>query len=269
MTPALKTLKTQSKNGVLEVSLARPDVRNAFNNELIAELKNTFEQAGKDSKVRVIVFRGEGKLFCAGGDLKWMQDSAKLTGANNLAETRKLTQMFAALNACPKPVIGLVHGAAIGGGVGLVSICDYVVASKETVFSLSEVRLGIIPACIGPFVLSKIGPSHARAYFISAERFLAPRALEIGLVHELVNSPADLDGVRDRIVENLLQCGPNAMAAAKNLIGDLKEKPFDESLEYVAKTLADLRVLPEAQEGFKAFFEKRSPSWSNHNLADK
>ncbi len=257
------TLKTElEKTGVLTVELARPDVRNAFNEVLIEDLRNTFKTASSDAQTRIVIFRGQGKVFCAGGDLNWMQRSIKLAGEENQKETKGLTQMFATLNSCSKPVIGLVHGAAIGGGVGLVSICDYVVCSKETIFSLSEVRLGIIPACIGPFVLAKIGESHARALFISAERFSAEKALHVGLVHEVVDSPMSLDVRADQIIENLLQCGPNAMAAAKSLIHQIKQRSFNESLDYVAKCLADLRVTPEAQEGFKAFFEKRKPNWA-------
>jgi methylglutaconyl-CoA hydratase len=190
-----------------------------------------------------------------------MQESVNLSAEKNLKDTRTLANMFATLNACPKPVVGLVHGAVIGGGVGLTSICDYVIASRETVFSLAEVRLGIIPACIGPFVLAKIGETHARAYFMSAERFSAERAFQIGLVHELVDTPGQMMDSAQRIIKNLLQGGPNAIAAAKALVRGIKSRSFEESLEYVAKTLADLRVTPEGQEGLKAFLEKRKPNW--------
>ena len=259
---ATSTLKTNlNSDGVMTVELNRPEVRNAFNDELISDLQSTFESIAKDTKVRVVILRGTGKVFCAGGDLNWMQKSVQLNEAENLKDTRKLSKMFATLNSCPKPVVGLVHGAAIGGGVGLVSICDYVVCSEDAVFSLSEVRLGIIPACIGPFVLAKIGETHSRAYFMSAERFTARRALEIGLVHELAESSDHLDAAADRITSNLLQCGPNAMAAAKSLVQNLKWKSFDDAQEYAASTLAKLRVSPEGQEGLKAFLEKRKPSW--------
>jgi methylglutaconyl-CoA hydratase len=256
------TLKLTRQKSVLTIELARPDVRNAFNDTLILDLKAVFEELENDDSVRVVLIRGQGPVFCAGGDLKWMQNSIGLSGEKNLNDTRTLAKMFATLNACPKPVVGLVHGAAIGGGVGLVSICDYVVCSRETQFSLSEVRVGIIPACIGPFVLAKIGESHARAYFMSAERFSAERALQIGLVHELADSPAALDAAAERITNNLLQCGPNAMAAAKALVRGIKaQKSFEDTLEYVARVLAELRVTPEGQEGLKAFLEKRKPSW--------
>lgn len=256
------TLKTNlSDKGVYTVELNRPDVRNAFNDQLILDLQKTFDGIETNSSVRVVVLKGAGPVFCAGGDLKWMQESVNLDAEKNLQDTRKLARMFATLNTCSKPVVGLVHGAVIGGGVGLTSICDYVIASKETVFSLAEVRLGIIPACIGPFVLAKIGESHARAYFMSAERFGAERAQQIGLVHELAESPEAMHLACDRITKNLLQCGPNAMAAAKRLVGELKTKKQDEALEFVARCLAELRVTPEGQEGLKAFLEKRKPNW--------
>lgn len=258
---ATTTLKTSFEKGIFTVELARPDVRNAFNDQLISDLQSTFDKIAADDSIRVVLFKGAGPVFCAGGDLNWMQKSIELSREQNLTDTRKLARMFATMNACPRPVVGLVQGAAIGGGVGLVSICDYVVASRETVFSLSEVRLGIIPACIGPFVLAKIGESHARAYFMSAERFKADRAREIGLVHEVVDKPEDLMTAAERITKNLMQCGPKAMGAAKALVRGIKSRSFDDALDYVATTLADLRVTPEGQEGLKAFLQKRKPNW--------
>jgi methylglutaconyl-CoA hydratase len=257
----MPTLQILRQGAVCTVSLARPDVRNAFNEELIGDLQTAFDRIAADEGVRVVILRGEGPVFCAGGDLKWLQHSIGLSAAENLADTRRLARMFATLDACPRPVVGLVHGAAIGGGVGLVSICDYVVCSRETIFSLSEVRLGIIPACIGPFVLAKIGASQARAYFMSAERFDAVRAREIGLVHELAEHPGQLEEAAERLIRNLLQCGPRAMAAAKRLIRDLQEQEFMTGLETAARTLAELRVQPEGQEGLKAYLEKRRPAW--------
>lgn len=255
------TLTKKLERGVMTVSLNRSDVRNAFNDELILDLQKTFEEIELNKEVRVVILRGVGQVFCAGGDLKWMKNSLNLSERDNLADTRCLVKMFDTLNRCSKPVVGLVHGAAIGGGVGLVSICDYVVASKETLFSLAEVRVGIIPACIGPFVMAKIGETHARAYFVSAERFDATRAKEIGLVHEVVQTPSELTTAAQRIIGNLLQGGPQAIAAAKKLIQGLKERDHAENLEFVAKTLAELRVTSEGQEGLKAFLEKRKPNW--------
>ena len=261
-----ETLRVElDARGVLTISLNRPDIRNAFNETLIGELARAFGEVALRADVRAVLFRGEGPVFSAGGDLNWMRKSVELSYTENLADTTRLSRMFATLNECPKPVLGRIHGAAIGGGVGLTSICDYVIASSETQFSLSEVRLGIVPACIGPFVISKIGAGHARALFMSGERFLAPKAKEVGLVHEVVATPAELDAACERVLANLLQCGPNAMAAAKRLILDLtwgeRRAKIPDALQYVSEMLAGLRVTPEGQEGLKAFLEKRKPSW--------
>lgn len=265
-TMKFKTLETSlSANGVLTVKLNRPDIRNAFNAVMIDELHQVFGKDAEDKKVKLVVFRGEGPNFCAGGDLAWMKNSSKLTVKQNLVETRHLSHMFRTINECSKPVIGAVHGAAIGGGVGLVSVCDYVIAARETVFSLSEVRLGIVPACIGPFVVAKIGASHARSLFISAERFQSARAFEIGLIHEVVPDHAALDGAIERLTGNMLKAGPRAMTIAKELVLDLtwpeRRAKMKDCYEYVSKTLSNLRVTSEAQEGLKAFLEKRTPSW--------
>jgi methylglutaconyl-CoA hydratase len=255
----------RDSRGVLRVSLNRPEVRNAFNEVVIEELRRVFTSEALEEACRVVVLTGEGPAFCAGGDLNWMKKAVHFSYEENLRDTRALAKLFGLMNEFPKPVIGVVHGAAIGGGVGLVSICDVVLASQETQFSLSEVRLGIVPACIGPFVIAKIGPSHARGLFMSAERFSASRAREIGLIHEVVATPAELPAALERVLSNMLQCGPNAMAVAKKLVLDLSwperraERP--DCLEYVARTLADVRVSAEGQEGVKAFLEKRKPAW--------
>lgn len=264
--PAFQTLKVDlDSRGVLTIALNRPDIRNAFNESLIGELTEAFGKVALDPAVRVVVFRGEGPVFSAGGDLNWMKKSAELSYEGNLEDTRRLSRMFTTMNECPKPVVGAIHGAAIGGGVGLTSICDIAIASQETQFSLSEVRLGLVPACIGPFVISKIGASHARALFMSAERFLAPKAYEIGLVHEIVATPADLPAAVERVLGNMLQCSPNAMKYAKKLVADLswpeRRGGLGDPMDYVSKMLAELRVSPEGQEGLKAFLEKRKPGW--------
>lgn len=265
-TGTYETLTTElDSRGVLTVSLNRPDVRNAFNETLIQELTDVFGGRALKDDVRLIIFRGEGPVFSAGGDLNWMKKSIELPFEGNLADTQRLTHMFKTMNACPKPVVGAIHGAAIGGGVGLTAICDIVVATRETQFSLSEVRLGIVPACIGPFVISKIGPSHARALFMSAERFTAARAKDVGLIHTIVEDMAALGVEVERVAANMLQCGPKAMAAAKKLVLDLsmseRSAEIGDRLDYVARMLAELRVSPEGQEGLRAFLEKRKPSW--------
>jgi methylglutaconyl-CoA hydratase len=256
---------TLDPRGVLTVELNRPEIRNAFNDVTIDELSRVFEIEVRKPEVRVVVLRGSGTVFCGGGDLNWMRKSVELNYEENLKDTRKLSLLFATMNECPKPMIGRIQGAAIGGGVGLVSVCDIAVATKDTQFSLSEVRLGIVPACIGPFVVAKIGASHARGLFVSAERFHAQRAYEVGLVHEVVADEKALDAAVERLLGNILQCGPNAMSVAKRLVLDLswpeRRSQFGDYLEYVSKTLADLRISPEGQEGLRAFLEKRKPNW--------
>ena len=266
MSAKYSTLRLETDaRGVLTIWLARPDIRNAFNGQMIDELARAFGIDALERKVKAVVLRGEGAVFCAGGDLNWMKQSIELDYEQNLNDTRKLTQMFAVLNECPKPVIGAIHGAAIGGGVGLVSICDIVIAVKTTQFSLSEVRLGIIPACIGPFVIAKIGASHARKFFLSAERFLAEEARDAALVHEVVETEAELAPAIEKILGNVLNCGPQAMAAAKKLVLDLswpeRRAQLPNCLNTVAEVLAKLRISEEGQEGLKAFLEKRKPNW--------
>jgi len=253
-------------DGVLGITLNRPQVRNAFDETLIAELTLVFSKIVKDEAVRLVTLNGEGPIFSAGGDLNWMKKSIELDYAGNLKDTTNLTHMFHLMNTCPKPLIGCIHGAAIGGGVGLTSVCDLVLATKDTVFSLSEVRLGIVPACIGPFVIQKIGSSHARALFLSAERFNAEKALQIGLIHEVCKDLTQLKTRTQEIVSNMLECGPKAQRAAKELVLSLgipeERAKLKNSHEYVADMLAKLRVSEEGQEGLKAFLEKRKPSWS-------
>ncbi len=261
-----QTLKlSRDSRGILTVTLNRPDVRNAFNEAVIDELTRVFSQDAARPETRAVVLRGEGPSFCAGGDLNWMKKAVDFSFEENLKDTRALAEMFRLMNEFPKPVIGAIHGAAIGGGVGLVSVCDIAIATHDTLFSLSEVRLGIVPACIGPFVIAKIGASHARRLFVSAERFEADRAREIGLVHEVVTDLAALEQAVERVLGNVLQCGPNAMAVAKKLVLDLswpeKRAGLPDALDYVATTLSHLRISDEGQEGVRAFLEKRKPSW--------
>ena len=250
---------------VLTVTLNRPEVRNAFNDVLVGELTSVFKKEAQDPKVRAIVLKGEGKVFCAGGDLNWLKGAIDYSYEQNLEDTRQLARMFALMNEINKPLIGLIQGAAIGGGVGLVSVCDIVVASSEAVFSLSEVRLGVVPACIGPFVVSKIGMSHARGLFMSAERFSAEKAKEVALVHEVVDSPEKLDEKCAGILKNISQCGPNAMGIAKELVFDLawpeRRNSLEDPIDHVAGVLSKLRTTEEAQEGMRAFLEKRKPAW--------
>ena len=245
---------------VAHVRLNRPDVRNAFNAELIAELTRVFEDLAGDERVRAVVLSGNGKVFCGGADISWMRASLDLSYDRNVADAQAMSDMFRAIDRCPKPVIGRIHGAALGGGAGLAAVCDTVIASADAVFGFTEVKLGIIPAVISPFVLAKIGVSHARALFLSGERFDAKRAHHIGLVHEVVVADT-LDVCIERVVNEILSAGPEAVAAAKALVPKVREASYDESRDITAEAIAKQRTSPEGQEGLRAFLERRKASW--------
>lgn len=245
---------------VAQVRLNRPDVRNAFNAELIAALTSTFEELANDENVRAIVLSGEGKVFCGGADISWMRGSLDLTYDQNVADAQAMSDMFRAIDRSPKPVIGKIHGAALGGGAGLAAVCDIVVASADAIFGFTEVKLGIIPAVISPFVLAKIGVSNARALFLTGERFDAKRALHIGLVHEVVVADT-LDVCIERITNEIASAGPEAVAAAKALVPRVTEATYHESRDITANAIAYQRTSPEGQEGLRAFLERRKASW--------
>lgn len=256
-----KTLIVKQENSVLSVILNRPEVKNAFNDELIPELIDVFTSKATDESIRVAVITGNGDAFCAGGDINWMKKSASYTPEQNVSDAKKLGTMLSAINNFPRPVIGGVHGACLGGGLGLVSVCDYVISSAETFYSFSEVRLGLIPAVIGPFVKIKIGESNMRALFLTAERFPSARAFGLGLVHKVVEKPADIAIAVDQICKTIKECSPNALKVAKDYIHAIKEKSFDEQIDLAANKLAELRSSKEGQEGLSAFLEKRKPNW--------
>ena len=247
-------------NEVVTVSLARPDARNALNAGLIGELTRCMEELAGDDGVRVVVLTGEGDFFCAGADVGYMRDTANFSYEENMEDARELAAMFRAVEECPKPVVARVRGAAIGGGVGLVAASDVAVAEDGTIFAFSEVRLGISPATIAPFVLRKIGPSHTRALFLTGERFDVQRAQAIGLVHE-VASEGDLDAAVREKVEGLLAGGPGALAATKVLLRELRDAAPGKATEVMARRIAELRTGEEGQEGLGAFLEKREPAW--------
>ncbi|MBM3617808.1 MAG: hypothetical protein FJX23_04610 [Alphaproteobacteria bacterium] len=247
-----------SAKGVANVVLNRADVHNAFDETLIAELTQAFQTLGADEKVRVVVLSGEGKTFSAGADINWMKKMQTATKEENLEDARKLAALFKTINDCPKPVIGVVQGAAIGGGVGLVSCCDHVIAASGTNFAFSEVRLGLVPATIAPYVARKIGETHARSLFLSGDVFTAERAMHIGLVHEIV--PATSLNVRmGEVIEAHLKCGPQAVKYAKKLIADLHRSDI---IEYTAQLIAFVRSSPEGQEGMTAHMNKKLPNWA-------
>lgn len=242
------------------VTLNRPEVRNAFNAELIAELSAWAARVRSDTSVRVVVLGGAGKIFCAGADVTWMSQTIRYTEEQNLRDAMAMSRMFAALDTLPVPVIGRIHGAALGGGAGLAAVCDAVVADEDTIFGFTEVKLGIIPAVVSPFVLAKIGRSAARELFLTGARFSPMRAKEIGLVHAVVPLPA-LDEAVDRFVQEFLSAGPEAIAAAKALIARVWTHTTEAAMELTAGAIAARRVSKEGQEGLTAFLEKRDPWW--------
>jgi len=254
-------LRVEREGARARVVLARPAVRNAFNAELIARLRDAFVALGTDAALRVVVLEGEGKAFCGGADVNWMRGSLALSEEENVRDAEAMSDMYRAIDRCPKPVIAKVHGAALGGGAGLCAVADAVVAERETVFGFTETKLGIIPAVISPFVLAKIGASHARRLFLSGERFDARRAAAIGLVHEVVDAGA-LEGTVDAIAGELESAGPQAVAAAKRLIVTVAAASYEESRAITAQAIARRRTSEEGQEGLRAFLERRRAGWT-------
>jgi methylglutaconyl-CoA hydratase len=246
---------------VARVALARPAVRNAFDDVLIAELAEAFVALGKETQTRVVVLSGDGPSFCAGADISWMRKAGGYSREENEADAEKMARMLRAIDACSKPVVVLVHGAAIGGGVGLVAAADIAIAAEGTVFSLAEVKLGILPSVISPYVLRAIGPRQARDLFLTGDRFDAREALRIGLVHAVVPA-SDLEAAGAKKVESLLAAGPEAVTAAKRLIDQVTGMNPEEALELTVRTIAERRASAEAKEGLSAFLEKRSPKWA-------
>jgi methylglutaconyl-CoA hydratase len=253
-----------SYKGIATISLHRPELHNAFNEVLIAELEAEFSQVAGDDAVRLVVLAGEGKSFCAGADLNWMRKMVDYSKEQNIADAAALAKMLRTIRDCPKPTIARVHGAVYGGGIGLVAACDMAVALEKATFCFSEVRLGIAPAVIAPFVMEKIGAGPLRRYALTAETFDAIEAEHLGLVSEVVSRPQDLDcwiqDVGDRVRAN----GPRAVAACKELLAKVAHTAdADEATRTTAEAIAKLRVSEEGQEGLRAFLEKRKPCWKD------
>jgi methylglutaconyl-CoA hydratase len=246
--------------GVEYVSLNRPDVRNAFNEGTITELTWWADSVSRDPGVRTVVLAGHGPVFCAGADLEWMRRMATFTHQENLDDASDMARMFLTLDRLPMPVIGRVHGAAMGGGVGLAAICDIVVAADDAQFGLTEVRLGLIPAVIAPFVIARLGRSAARELFLTGARFSAARARELGLVHAVVPA-GDLDAAVRAYLDDILAGAPGAIRAAKHLIAECCRRSTTEAATLCAEAIAERRVSAEGQEGITAFLEKRTPRW--------
>ena len=254
-------LEVVQRGEVALVGLARPKVHNAFDEVLIAELTEAVRQAAEDPGVRVIVVHGTGPSFCAGADLEWMKRVAGYGHAENLADAKALAAMLSTIASCPKPTVAAVNGNAFGGGVGLIACCDIAIGASDASFALSEAKLGLIPATIGPYVVAAIGARQAQRYFISGERFTAAEAYRIGLLHDIA-PPAELDGKINEVLGALLLAGPQAQREAKQLVRALANRPIDASMiADTAERIARIRATDEAREGIAAFLGKRSPSW--------
>lgn len=254
-------IQTHRDGPVEYLTLNRPDVRNAFNEQVIQELAAWAAAVSADDELRVAVLAGAGTAFCAGADLTWMNSMTSYTHAENVRDATAMARMYAALDRLPIPLVGRIHGAALGGGAGLVAVCDIVVADDETVFGFTEVKLGILPAVVSPYVLAKIGASAARELFLTGMRFDASRAKEIGLVHAVV--PADrLDARVAAYVHEILSAAPEAIATAKELLKKVSGRLVQDTIGLTADTIAARRVSPEGQEGMRAFLEKRRASWN-------
>ena len=254
-------LTTIDNNGVARLTMNRPDVRNAFNEEVVNEICDIVGQLNADANVRAIVLTGAGKAFSAGADLNMMQRAAEYSSAENKDDARRLAHMLSSIYDSPKPTVALVNGPAMGGGIGLIAACDIAIGAEEAFFALSEVRIGLIPAVISPFVIQAIGPRQARRFFITGERFDAKTANQIGLLHETAPH-AGLDDVLNTFLESLLACGPSAISETKALIRAVSGRTIDKGvMKDTADRIARLRASDEGKEGISSFLEKRKPNW--------
>lgn len=258
----MKTIELEIKNDLGIIWLNRPDVRNAMNGEMIDEILEALEKLNNNTEVRIIIFRGRGKTFCSGADLNWMKEVVKFGYEQSFAESKVLATAFYKIYTAPKPTIAVVHGAAIGGANGLLAACDFVYTADDTIFSLSEVKIGLVPAAISPYVLKRIGEFRGKELFLTGKRINGKEAEKIGLANKSV--PFDeLDNVLMETVEKLRTSGPQAMKMAKELIFNIKNKisSFEQAIDYTADMIAKMRISDEGQEGMNAFLEKRKPNW--------
>lgn len=253
-----------NQNGVADIILNRPEIHNAFNDQLISELTSEFIKLDQDINVRIITITGAGKSFCAGADLNWMKSMVNYDMDENIADSQKLYQMFNVINKVGKPVLAKVNGHALGGGVGLLAVSDFVLASDHLKLGFTEVKLGLIPAVISPFCIAKIGESNARAWFLSGNTFSSLEGQRMGLVHKVV-SKEDLDIEFKNLVDSFLQAGPEAAKEAKSLISNVMEKTSSEMKNYTSTMIASRRVSKEGQEGMSALLEKRKAKWVNND----
>jgi len=261
---ALRVTRSGPGDVVARVTLSRPDVHNAFDAALIGDLRTAFAALARETpaQLRAVILAGDGPSFCAGADLDWMRAAMSLDTESNEQDAMAMADMFEAIDTCPAPVVARVHGAALGGGMGLLAVSDVVVAESGTRFGFTETRLGILPSVISPFVVAKIGESHARALFPGGRRFDATRAARIGLIHEIVEGEEALDRAVDAAVADLLASGPTATRAAKAIVREVRGLGHGSSKWHTARVIARQRTSEEAQEGFRAFTEKRRPAWA-------
>jgi methylglutaconyl-CoA hydratase len=256
------TVDNTTLTEVITVTLNRPEVHNAFNDCLISEITETFLTIGKSELLRLVVLRGSGKSFCAGADIESMKQAKEATLLENQASAQRLGAMFEAINSVPVPIVGVVQGLALGGGAGLVAVCDYVIASSKAQFGFTETRLGIVPAVISPYLIRKIGQSAMRSLFITGKLFDASESLRLGLIHHCVNEGEDMNDALKNVINTILLCGPEANKNAKRLIAYMsEEKDIAAQQEYAVNLIAASRVSTEGQEGLSAFLEKRKPYW--------
>ena len=256
-----QTIKVETKLRIGRIMMSRPEVRNAFDERMIPEIHQAIDSLSADPDVRVIVVTGEGTAFSAGADIDWMRRMGQLGFEENYQDALKLAHMLDALSMCPKPTVARVNGPAIGGGTGLVAACDVAIADPKAFFSFSEVKIGLVPGCIGPYVIRKVGQGRARELFITGRRIYADEAERYGLVN-LVAGEGKLDEEVDGLLKQLLSSGPEAMHAAKRLVRDVPGQTREEYIQYTARMIAELRTSAEGQEGTKAFLEKRKPGWN-------
>ncbi len=256
----LTTITYEKDNRIARVTFNRPEIHNAFNGTVITEMSQVFSQIARDEDIRVVLLTGKGKSFCAGADLNWMRGVVKQSFEENLAESNALAELFHQIYTCRRPVVGRINGAAIGGGTGFVAVCDIAIAARSARFSFSEVKIGVVPACIGPYVVKKMGEGKARELFITGERLNADRAHEVGLVNRVVDDD-QLDAEIDSVLGTLLSSGPQAITVAKKLVSEVPGMTPEQFKPFTAEMIARLRISEEGQEGMDAFLNKRKPNW--------
>lgn len=266
MANAYSTVALERDGRIARVTFNRPEIHNAFNATVITEMSSVFSDIERDKDIRVVLLTGEGKSFCAGADLNWMRAVVDQSFEENLAESNALADLFYQMYTCTRPIVGRINGAAIGGGTGFVALCDIAVAAESAKFSFSEVKIGVVPACIGPYVIKKLGEGKARELFITGERMVAARACAVGLVNKVVPD-AELDVEVNRLIDSILSSGPHAVAMAKRLVSEVPSMTPEQFKPYTAEMIARLRLSEEGQEGMSAFLNKRKPSWASESEA--